>query len=263
MSDNVLRVATYNVNSIRTRLELVLDWLRREAPDILCLQETKVQDADFPAEAFRDTGYYVVFRGRKAHAGVAIVSRKEPEEVGFGLDDGGEPDEARLIRAKIGGIPVVNTYIPQGRSSDSPHFQYKLEWLTRLRAFFERHFTPHEPLLWVGDFNVAPDEIDVYDPERLKKHVDFHPDARAALEKVREWGFVDIFRLHHGDELGQYTFWDYRVPNAVDRGMGWRVDHMWATKPLASKSTGARIDAEARRAERPSDHTFVTVEFAL
>lgn len=263
MPDDILRVATYNVNSIRTRLELVLDWLRREAPDILCLQETKVQDADFPAEAFRHAGYYVVFRGRKAHAGVAIVSRKEPEEVGFGLDDGGEPDEVRLIRARIGGIPVVNTYIPQGRSSDSPQFQYKLEWLTRLRAFFERDFTPHEPLLWVGDFNVAPEEIDVYDPKRLKKHVDFHPEARAALEKVREWGFVDIFRLQHADELGQYTFWDYRVPNAVDRGMGWRVDHIWATKPLASKSTDARIDVDARRAERPSDHTFVTVEFAL
>ncbi len=263
MSHDVLRVATYNVNSIRTRLELVLDWLRREAPGILCLQETKVQDPDFPTEAFRDAGYHVIFRGQKAYAGVAIVSREEAEDLGFGLDDGGEPDEARLIRARIGEIPVVNTYVPQGRSLDSPYFQYKLKWLTRLRAFFDRHFTPHEPLLWVGDFNVAPEEIDVYDPKRLKKHVDFHPEAHAALEKVREWGFVDIFRLHHADEFGQYTFWDYRVPNAVDRGMGWRVDHIWATEPLASKSIGARIDVAARRADRPSDHTFLLAEFTL
>jgi exodeoxyribonuclease-3 len=263
MPQDALKVATYNANSIRSRLEVALEWLQRESPDILCLQETKVQDADFPAEPFREAGYHVIFRGQKAYAGVAIVSLEEPQKVAFGLDDGGEPDEARLIRATIKGIPVVNSYVPQGRSPDSPHFQYKLEWLSRLRAFFDRHYMPQEPLLWMGDFNVAPEEIDVYEPKRLNKHVDFHPEARAALEEVRNWGFVDVFRLHHPDELGQYTFWDYRVPNALDRGMGWRVDHIWATEPLAGKSTGAWIDVEGRRAERPSDHTFLVAEFAL
>jgi exodeoxyribonuclease-3 len=183
--------------------------------------------------------------------------------VAFGFDDGGDPDEPRLIRVVIGGIPVVNTYVPQGRSPDSPHFQYKLEWLARLRAFFERHYSPQEPFLWMGDFNVAPDPIDVHDPKRLKNHVDFHPEARAALEQVRAWGFVDVFRLHHPDEPGQYTFWDYRVRGALERGLGWRVDHIWATDPLAQKSTRAWIDVEARRAERPSDHTFLVAEFAL
>jgi exodeoxyribonuclease-3 len=271
MSDDVLKVVTYNANSIRSRLELVLDWLRREAPDVLCLQETKVQDTDFPAAPFRDAGYQVVFRGQKAHAGVAIVSREEPQEVAFGFDDGGpstgsgrsEPDQPRLIRAVIAGIPVVNTYVPQGRSPDSEHFRYKLEWLARLRALFERHYSPQEPLLWMGDFNVAPEPIDVHDPKRLKDHVDFHPEARAALEQVREWGFVDVFRLHHPDEPGQYTFWDYRVRDALERGLGWRVDHIWATEPLAQKSTRTWIDVEARRAERPSDHTFLVAEFAL
>ncbi|HID87597.1 MAG TPA: exodeoxyribonuclease III [Anaerolineae bacterium] len=263
MSDDVLKVATYNANSIRSRLELVLDWLRREVPDILCLQETKVQDADFPASAFRDVGYHVVFRGQKAHAGVAIVSREEPQEIAFGFDDGGEPDEARLIRAVIRGIPVVNTYVPQGRSPDSPQFQYKLAWLARLQALFERHYSPQEPLLWMGDFNVAPEPIDVHNPKRLKNHVDFHPEARTALERVKEWGFVDVFRLHHPDEPGQYTFWDYRVRGALERGLGWRVDHIWATEPLARQSTGAWIDVAARRAERPSDHTFLVAEFAL
>jgi exodeoxyribonuclease-3 len=278
MSDGVLKVATYNANSIRSRLELVLDWLRREAPDILGLQETKVQDADFPAEPFREAGYHVVFRGQKAYAGVAVVSREEPREVAFGLDDDpstspsagsgrssgqGQPDEARLIRAAIRGIPVVNTYVPQGRSPDSEHFQYKLEWLARLRALFERHYSPQEPLLWMGDFNVAPEPIDVYDPKRLKNHVDFHPEARAALQQVKEWGFVDVFRRHHPHEPGQYTFWDYRVRGALERGLGWRVDHIWATEPLAQTSTRAWIDVEARRAERPSDHTFLVAEFAL
>jgi exodeoxyribonuclease-3 len=263
MSGGVLKVATYNANSIRTRLGQVLEWLGREEADVLCVQETKVQDEDFPAEPFREAGYHVVFRGQKAHAGVAVVSRQKPHEVAFGIDDGGEPDEPRLVRLVVGGISVVNTYVPQGRSPDSVHFRYKLEWLARMRALFERHYAPDAPLLWVGDFNVAPEPIDVHDPKRLKDHVDFHPEARAALERVREWGFVDVFRLYHADEPGQYTFWDYRVRGALDRGIGWRVDHVWATAPLARRSICAWIDVEARRAERPSDHTFLVAEFAL
>jgi exodeoxyribonuclease-3 len=261
MGGTTLKVATYNANSIRTRLEQVLDWLRRESADVLCVQETKAQDPDFPAEAFRESGYHVAFRGQKAHAGVAIVSREAPQALAFGLDDGGQADEARLIRAVVAGIPVVNTYVPQGRSPDSEHFQYKLEWLARMRAFFERHYTPDEPLLWMGDFNVAPEPIDVHDPKRLEGHVAFHTEARAALERVRGWGFVDVFRRHHAGEPGQYTFWDYRVREALERGIGWRVDHVWATEPLARRSARAWIDLAARRAERPSDHTFLVAEF--
>ena len=263
MDRGILKVATFNANSIRSRMELVLDWLRRESPDVLCLQETKVQDKDFPAQPFREAGYAVVFRGQPAHAGVAIVSRQEPQEVTFGLDDDGQPDEPRLIRAVVGGIPVVNTYVPQGRDPESEHFQYKLAWLARLRAFFERHYSPQEPLLWMGDLNVAPEPIDVHDPKGLKEHVDFHPQARAALEQVREWGFVDVFRLHHPGEPGQYTYYDYRARDPIEHGIGWRVDHVWATEPLARKSTRAWIDVEARRAERPSDHTFLVAEFSL
>lgn len=262
MSDDRMKVATFNVNSIRTRLEQVLSWLEKEAPDVLCLQETKVQDPDFPLDAFADKGYHVVFRGQKAHAGVAMVSREAAGDVAFGLDDGGEPDEPRLVRAVFRGIPVVNTYVPQGRTADSPHFQYKLQWLARLRNWFDRHYSPQEPLLWVGDLNVAPENIDVYDPKRLKKHVDFHPQARAALQQVKEWGFVDVFRKHC-PEPGHYTYWDYRVRDVVERNVGWRVDHIWATEPLAARSTRAWIDVQARRAERPSDHTFLVAEFGL
>ncbi len=260
MSGNLLKVATFNANSIRVRLDQVLRWMSREEADILCVQETKAQDKDFPAEPIRDAGYHVVFRGQKGHAGVAIISREEPREVAFGLDG---DDEARLIRAVIQGISVVNTYVPQGRSPDSEHFQHKLEWFSRLRAFFDQHYSPQEPLLWMGDFNVATEEIDVHDPQRLKNHVDFHPQARAALEQVREWGFVDVFRRHHPGEPDQYTYWDYRARDPVERGVGWRVDHIWATEPLARQSTRAWIDVEARLAERPSDHTFLVAEFAL
>jgi exodeoxyribonuclease-3 len=258
-----MKVVTFNTNSIRTRLELVLHWMQRETPNVICFQETKVQDADFPAAAFKEIGYHVVFCGQKAYAGVAIASREECQEVTCGFDDGGEPDEPRLIRAVVQGIPIVNTYVPQGRSADSPHFQYKLEWFARLWALFKKRYSPQKPLLWMGDFNVAPEPIDVYDPRRLKDHVDFHPDACAALERVRGWGFVDIFRLYHPQEEEQYTFWDYRVANAVERKVGWRVDHIWATEPLARKSTRTWIDVEARQAERPSDHTFLIAEFAL
>lgn len=258
-----MKVATFNANSVRSRLPLLEAWLGRERPDVLCLQETKVQDPDFPEGFFRELGYHVVFRGQKAHAGVATASLQEPEDVHFGLDDGGPPDEARLVRATVGGIPIVNVYVPQGQSPDSPHFADKLQWLGRLRDYLDRHFSPRKPLLLCGDLNVAPEEIDVHDPKGLRDHVDFHPAARAALERVRAWGFVDVFRKHHPGEPGQYTFWDYRVRGALERNVGWRVDHIWATPPLAEKCVRSWIDREARRMEKPSDHTFLVAEFSL
>jgi exodeoxyribonuclease-3 len=157
----------------------------------------------------------------------------------------------------------MNTYVPQGRTADSPQFQYKLEWFARVRGLLERHYDPGDQLVWVGDFNVAPEPIDVYDPKAAVKHVDFHPDARAALQRVKEWGLVDVFRLHHPEEPERYTYWDYRVPNSVQRKLGWRVDHIWATEPMAERSIRAWIDMEARLAARPSDHTFLIAEFVL
>jgi exodeoxyribonuclease-3 len=257
-----MKVATYNANSIRARLPIILAWLAKEQPDLLCIQETKVQESEFPPDEIRAAGYHVVFRGQKAYAGVAVISREPLQDVVFGFDDGGEPDEARLIRARYDGIFVVNTYVPQGQSVDSPQFQYKLEWLGRLRRLFERHYSPADPILWMGDFNVAPEPIDVHNPEGLKNHVDFHPLARQALERVREWGWVDLLRKFHPDER-IYTFWDYRVRGAIERGLGWRVDHIWATRPLAEKCTRCWVDMEPRLADKPSDHTVLAAEFAL
>ncbi|MFP3895967.1 MAG: exodeoxyribonuclease III [Anaerolineales bacterium] len=264
MSGDLFKVATFNANSIRVRLEQILDWMEKEVADVVCVQETKAQDAGFPQEAIEEAGYHVAFRGQKSHSGVAMISREVPQDVhyGFDRDDEGERDESRLIRAVIQDIPIVNTYVPQGRSADADEFQYKLEWFDRLRDLFEENYSPDEPLLWMGDFNVAPEPIDIHDPDRLKNHVDFHPDARAALERVREWGFVDLFRYQHPEKV-QYTYWDYRTRNALERGLGWRVDHIWATESLVEMLEDVWVDEEARRAERPSDHTFVVAEFDL
>ncbi len=260
---SLFKIATFNANSIRSRLEQILAWLARESPDVLCIQETKVQDQDFPAQPIMEAGYHVIFRGQKAYAGVAIISKDAPQNVAAGLDDGAGADEPRLLRAVYHGVTVVNTYVPQGREPESEHFQYKLRWLKRLRAFFERHYTPDDLLVWVGDLNVAPEDIDVYDPKGLRYHVDFHPEAQAALEYVRQWGFVDVFRKHHPNEPKQFTYFDYRTRNAIERGIGWRIDHIWATAPLAAKSTRAWIDVAARTAERPSDHVPLVAEFVL
>ncbi len=258
------KVATYNANSIRARMPQIRAWLEREAPDVLCVQETKVRDKDFPVAEIESAGYHVVFRGQKSHAGVAILSRTEPAAVAAGFT--GDEDDlgaAHLLRATYAGIAIVNTYVPQGRDAESEHFQEKLAWFGRLRELFERHYTPQEQVLWCGDFNVAPEDVDVHDPKRLRGHVDFHPEAQTALEKIRAWGFVDLFRKHHAGETGHYSYWDYRARNPVERGVGWRVDHVWATAPLAGCCTASWIDTAARQEERPSDHTFVVAEFDI
>ena len=258
----MLKIATFNANSVRSRLEVILVWIAQHKPDILCIQETKCQDVDFPKAAFEAEGLHVIFRGEKSYNGVAIVSRAEAQDVAFGFDDGGPRDEARLVRAQIGGVDVVNTYVPQGQEVDSPVFRYKIEWFGRLRRLFEKEYSPGKPLVWCGDLNVAPEEIDVYDPKHLAGSVCFHPDERAALANVMKWGLVDVFRKQNS-EGGQFTFWDYRIANSVKRNLGWRLDHIMATQPLADKSVKSYIDRGPRLGDKPSDHTFLVAEFQL
>ncbi|TNF56280.1 exodeoxyribonuclease III [bacterium] len=256
-----MKAASFNVNSVRVRLSIILDWLRKESPDVLCLQETKCRDNEFPHEAFRDINYYSVFRGEKSYNGVAMISKAPLKDVQIGFDTL-ESSGTRLIKASVHKIPVVNTYIPQGVSPLSRQFREKLDWLQRLLEYFKQNFQPDQPLLWVGDFNVAPEAIDVYDPDHLLGQAGYHPDEHAALQRFKEWGFVDVFRMHQPDS-GQYTFWDYRLKNALARKMGWRVDHIWATKPLAKKSMKAWIDVAPRMQERPSDHTLIVAKFKV
>ena len=254
-----MKIASFNVNSLRARLPIVLQWLSEIQSDVLCVQETKVQDIDFPTDEFERSGYGYAFKGQKSYNGVAIFSRGEITNTQFGFDD--EPrDRARLIKAEINDIVIVNTYIPQGYSPESEKFEYKLKWFKRLGRYFDENFKPTRPVLWVGDFNIAPQPIDVYDPEGLLEHVCFHPEVHKVLEDVMQWGFVDVFRMCC-DQPGQYTFWDYRLPNSVKRNLGWRLDHIMATEPLAKKAVACYIDKKPRLAERPSDHTPIVAEF--
>jgi exodeoxyribonuclease-3 len=257
-----IKIATYNANSLRKRLPIVLEWLDKQKPDVLCLQETKVQDSEFPLMALASSGYEIAFRGMKSYNGVAVLSRKKVESVRAGLDDGGEPDEPRLLHAVIDGLPIINTYIPQGFEIDSPKYAYKLEWYKRLRKYFEKYLSPDKPAIWCGDMNVAPRPMDVHSPEKHLTHVCYHEDARKAYEATVAWGFLDVFVKLYPDRQ-QYTFWDYRAPGSLQSNKGWRIDHILATTPLADKCIKADVDLEPRRAKDPSDHTFLWAEFAL
>lgn len=257
------KIATYNVNSIRRRLPIVQNWLGRRKPDVLCLQETKVQDAEFPVEVFRETGYSLVFRGMKAYNGVAVLSRTKPDVVSAGFGDGKETDDPfRMMHVVIKGLSIINTYVPQGRSIDSSNYQYKLEWFHRLREYFARHLSPDEPAIWCGDMNVAPEPVDVFSPEKHITHVCFHQDVRQAYKETVAWGFVDVFRRIHPRQQ-QFTFWDYRRPSALEANRGWRIDHILATPSLAVRCRTVGVDLQPRKAESPSDHTVLWAKFSL
>jgi exodeoxyribonuclease III len=257
-----MKIATFNVNSLRKRLPIVLDWLAHQKPDVLCLQETKVQDSEFPLLALAESGYEITYRGMKSYNGVAILSREKPEAVAYGFDDGGESEDARLLRVVIKGIPIVNTYVPQGFEIDSPKYQYKLGWYNRLRNYFENHMSPNKPAIWCGDMNVAPRPMDVHSPEKHLKHVCYHEDVRQAYENTLAWGFQDVFVKLYPDRQ-QYTFWDYRAPGSLEANKGWRIDHILATASLAERCVRVEVDVEPRRAKDPSDHTFLWAEFSV
>ena len=254
-----MKIATYNVNSVRRRLPLVLDWLELHRPDVMCLQETKVLDADFPADAFKAAGYHATFRGMKAYNGVATLTLKPPDRVIHGFDDGGDPDDARLLQTVVDGIPIVNTYVPQGYLISSEKYLFKLAWFRRLSLYFERHLDNGKPAIWLGDVNVAPHPIDVYHPERRVTDVDFHIDARNAYHETIAWGFVDVFRKLHPDRV-QYTYWDF-FRKAFERNFGWRIDHILATAPLADRCRQADVDMKVRQADGASDHTVMWADF--
>jgi exodeoxyribonuclease-3 len=257
---NTFKIATYNVNSIRSRLHIVIPWLRENRPDALCMQETKVEDEKFPVKDFEGIGYYVTFSGKQRYNGVAIASLEKPGIVRCGLDDD-PPDTDRLIMGVFSDVTVLNLYVPQGRDIESQYFLYKLRWFERLRGYLERNCSPEGLLVCCGDINVAAEEIDVHSPDRLKRHVDFAPEIREAFDMLKSWGLVDVFRKHHPGEKNQYSFFDYRIKGAIERGLGWRVDHILATPSMAEKSIDCSIDINPRLAEKPSDHTVMVAEF--
>jgi len=253
-----MKIATWNVNSIRAREERLLRWLAAAQPDVVCLQELKVTDDAFPMEAVRGAGYEAAVFGQKTYNGVAILARSEPVEVERGLGDDVDDPQARIITALVGGVRVASAYFPNGGELGSDKWTYKLEWMRRLRAWLDRRFKPSEPLALCGDFNVAPEARDVCDPAGWEETVLFHPDARKALAQVRAWGFADGFRLHH-QEAGRYSWWDYRML-AFPKDRGLRIDHVFLSEPLAKRCTGASIERNERKGKQPSDHVPVVVE---
>jgi exodeoxyribonuclease-3 len=256
-----VKIASWNINSIRARQQRMIAYLDSAHPDVLCLQELKCTDAEFPALDIRAAGYSSVCYGQKSYNGVAIISRLEPEEVVRGLGDDDGEGGARLISARIGDLSVISVYAPNGQAVDSPAFQSKLLWYERLRRYLDAHYSPDQPLVLCGDFNVAPEARDVYDPVIWSGQTMFTEKERAALNRVREFGLVDTFRLHHPDE-GRFSWWDYRML-AFAKNRGLRIDHLYATRFLAEKCVAADIDREARKGSLPSDHAPVWAEFAL
>lgn len=254
-----MTIATFNANSVRARLDLILDYLAEHRPDVLALQETKVEDAKFPAEEFHEVGYNVVFHGIRTYNGVAIASLDPPRNVELGFGDPEFQADARAIAADIGDVRIIDTYVPNGNAVGSEKFAYKLKWLDRFRAYCQS-LDPSRPIVWLGDINIAPTPDDVYDSPKKLGGVGHHPDEFAALAGIVEWGWVDVFRKFHTGP-GHYTFWDFLIPNGVDRNLGWRIDHIYASPAAAEKCLRCEIDRQPRLHTRPSDHTVVLAEF--
>ena len=255
-----LILATWNVNSIRVRMEHLQRFLREWRPDVLCLQETKVTDDQFPHQPIEALGYRAAICGQKTYNGVAILSPHPIEAVVAGFDGSGGEVQKRLIAATVAGLRVVNAYVPNGSQVGSEKFAEKLAFLADLRGYLDRRHQPGEPLALVGDFNVAPAPEDVYDPEALEGTVCFHPDEWAALENLRGWGFTDLFRRFE-TAPGHYTWWDYRT-GAFPRNAGLRIDHIWASPALEPRARVCLIEREERARDKASDHAPVVAAFS-
>lgn len=256
-----MRIATWNVNSINPRLPQVLDWVKGNRPDVLCLQEIKCINEKFPAAAFQELGYEAEVFGQPTYNGVATLSLTAAHDAQRGLPDDAPDAQRRLLATTINGVRVVNVYVPNGQAVGTDKYQFKLAWLARLRSYFAEHCDAQQPLVLCGDFNVAPEDRDVHDPRLWAGRILCSEPERAALRNVCDWGLVDLFRQHTA-EPGYYSWWDYRA-GAFPRNQGLRIDHLWATAPLAAACTDVWIDKIPRALAKPSDHAPVVAEFAI
>jgi len=255
-----MKIATWNVNSLKVRLPHVLDWLAAAQPDILCLQETKTTDENFPVEAIEAAGYHCVYSGQKTYNGVAILSKTPAEDILTdipGLDD----VQRRILGASIGRVRVLNLYVVNGQEVGSEKYAHKLHWLEQITAFVQNELEQHAHFVALGDFNIAPEDRDVHDPAAWHERILCSTPERQALQKLLALGLVDTFR-RFDQEAGSYSWWDYRAA-AFRRNMGLRIDLILASRPLAEHCTACSIDREPRRLERPSDHAPVLAEFSF
>jgi len=250
-----MRIATWNVNSLRVRLPHLLDWLAQAKPDVACLQETKTEDANFPVAELRAAGYQAAHWGQRAYNGVAILSKTAIEDVSHGIPDFAD-DLKRCIAATVNGIRIVCLYAPNGEAPGTEKYAYKLRWYGALTDWLKK--TDSKQLAVLGDLNIAPEPRDVHNPKRWEGKIHFSEPERAAFRDVIGVGLKDAFRLFEQPEKS-FTWWDYRL-KAFERGWGLRIDHILVSPSLVSRCTACRIDIEPRKRERPSDHAPVVVE---
>ena len=249
-------IATWNVNSLNARMPRVTEWLEQVRPDVLCLQETKLADDKFPALEFAALGYDSVHHGEGRWNGVAILSKVGIDDVVHGFDDGRDPDtDARIVWATCGGVRVVSVYVPNGRELTADHYRYKLDWLGRLRDHLDRHHSPDERLVILGDWNIAPADDDVWSTEAFEGCTHVSPPEREALARVKEWGLVDTLRGRY-PEPGIYSYWDYRNGD-FHKKRGMRIDYLLSSAALAPHCRADLIDRNARKGTKPSDHAPV------
>ena len=255
-----VKLATWNVNSLKVRLPQVLQWLSAHRPDVLCLQETKLADEFFPVTEIEAVGYRSVFAGQKTYNGVAILSREAATDVQVNIP-GHDDAQKRVLAATIGGVRTICAYVPNGERVESEKYQYKLKWLEQLTAWLESELAAHPRLALLGDYNIAPEPRDVHDPIAWQGQVLFSEPERAAFRRLLDLGLADSFRLFEQPERS-YTWWDYRL-NSFKRKLGLRIDHILLSAPLAHACRSCTIDIEMRAGERPSDHAPVVAELAL
>jgi exodeoxyribonuclease-3 len=250
-----MKIATWNVNSVRARLERVVEWLEAKKPDVLCMQEIKCLDEQFPRETFENLGYRVATFGQKTYNGVAILAKQNIEDVVRGLPGEGEEAQKRAIGAQIGDVLLLNLYVVNGEAVGSAKYAYKMEWMQRVADFVRERYDMKEKVVVCGDFNVTFDDRDVHDPEAWREKVLCSTPERQWLAKIMQPGLRDAFRHFH-DEAGHYTWWDFRT-RGFQRGEGLRIDHFLMSEPALGACSGVEIDKGARGGEKPSDHAPV------
>ncbi len=253
-----MKLASWNVNSLKVRLPHVLQWLETEQPDVVGLQETKLTDDNFPETALREAGYEAVYAGQKTYNGVAVLAKQPISETVTDIPGVDDP-QRRVMAGTIGDLRFINLYVPNGSEVGSEKYTYKLDWLARLRDWIADEMARHPRLAVVGDFNIAPADADVHDPEEWRGKILFSEPERAALKALTDLGLEDTFRRFPQDEQ-VFSWWDYRMNN-FKRNRGLRIDLVLASPALATQCTASRVDVEPRRWERPSDHAPVIAEF--
>lgn len=255
-----MQIVTWNVNSVRARMPRVLEFLERVSPDVVCLQETKVVDEQFPRGVFEDAGYSVAFHGQKTYNGVAILAKGNVEDVHIGFGDARFDQEARVMAATVGDVMLLNLYVVNGKEVGDPKFTHKLEWMQCLCDYIDEFLPRDEKVVVCGDFNVTFDERDVYDPVKWEGKIHCSEPERAALGQLTDLGLSDALR-HFTDAPEIYTWWDFRTRGFRDN-RGLRIDHFLVSDPVLQVATGVRVDLEARGGEKPSDHAPVILELA-